>query len=191
MASKKAQGSLVGHGLLPWVTSCQNNKENCSDTIRDGLTQLVIENQSITKNHLEHISAEGIAVSPEIITTIREMDSTQQIMIISKLAQEVSTQRVIDKAFVAKNILETGAQVPVIAANHPAQLIIGQAIAHLDNDIRSLAFEGEIRKKSMSNTLSEIMKYHHLQQQNTMRITPALPTPNLMEDSAMPTVKGK
>lgn len=189
--SKKAQGSLVGHGLLPWVTSCQFNKENCVDTIRDEFSQLITGNETISKEHLEKVSAEGIAISPDVISSIRGMDSTQQVMIINKLAQEVSMQRAIDKAFVAKNILATGAQVPVIASNHPAQVIIGQAITNLDNDIRSLAFEGEIRKKSMSNTLSEIMKYGTLQQQNSMRVAPAASSSTLMEDGAISILKGK
>ena len=182
---KKAQGSLVGHGLLPWVTSCQSNKDNCADTIRNELSQLVTGNEAITKENLEKVSADGIAISPDVVASIRGMDATQQIMIINKLSQEVAMQRVIDKAFVAKNILSTGSQVPVIASNHPAQVIIMQAISNLDNDIRSLAFEGEIRKKSMSSTLSEVMKYGNQQEQNAMRVSPAASSATLMDNGAM------
>ena len=182
---KKSQGSLVGHGLLPWVTSCQSNKENCVDTIRNELSQLVTGNEAITKENLEKVSADGIVISPDVIASIRGMDATQQIMIINKLSQEVAMQRAIDKAFVAKNILSTGSQVPVIASNHPAQLIIQQAITNLDNDIRSLAFEGETRKQLMSSTLSEVMKYGNQQEQNAMRVSPAAPSATLMENGAI------
>ena len=188
---KKAQGSLIGHGLLPWVTSCQFNKENCADTIRNELGQLVTGNEAIIKENLEKVSADGIAISPDVFTSIRGMDATQQVMIINKLSQEVAMQRVIDKAFVAKNILSTGAQVPVIASNHPAQVIITQAITNLDNDIHALAFEGEIRKQPMSGTLSEVMKYGNQQQQNSMRVSPAASSATLMENGALPTIKGK
>lgn len=188
---KKAQGSVVGHGLLSWVTSCQSNEANCAENIRDQLSKLVTGNEDITKVNLEKVSSESIVISPDVILSIRHMDSTQQIMIINKLAQEVSMQRVLDKAFVAKNILATGAQVPVIASNQPAQMIIHQAIANLDNDIKSLVFEGEIRKNSMSGTLVEIMKYDNQQQLNAMHVSPVRANLTLMEKGAIATPKEK
>ncbi len=184
---KKAQGSLIGHGLLSWATSCQLNKENCADTIRADLSQLVAGSKTITKDNLEKVAADGIAVSPDVIAAIQGMDTLQQVMIINKLSEEIAMQRVIDKAFVAKNILSTGAQIPVIASNHPAQVIISQALANLDNDIRSLVFEGEIRKKAMSNTLYEVMSNGNQQQQNAMRVSPAVSSSTLMESGAIST----
>ncbi|MEO8964698.1 MAG: integrating conjugative element protein [Gammaproteobacteria bacterium] len=183
---KKQQGSLVGHGLLPWVTSCQANKNDCTDTIRDDLGNLVTGNQTITKDSLRKVSADGIAVSPDVIASIRGMDITQQKIIIDKLAQEVAVQRVMDKAFIAKNILATGAQVPVIAANHPAQVIIGRAIMNLDNDIRSLAFESQVRKQTISNTISETLQFENQQQQDAMRVSPVSSSTPLMENGAIP-----
>jgi integrating conjugative element protein (TIGR03755 family) len=183
---KKQQGSLVGHGLLPWITSCKDNKDDCADTIRDDIGKLVTGSQIITKDNLSKVSAEGIAISPDVITSIRGMDTTQQKIIIKKLSQEISVQRVMDKAFVAKNILATGSQVPAIAANHPAQVVIVRAMTNLDNDIRSLAFESEIRKKTMSDTLSQTMNYADQQQQNAMRMPPVSSVSPLMENGAIP-----
>ena len=182
---KKQQGSLVGHGLLPWVTSCQANKNDCSDTIRDDLGNLVTGNTATNKDTLTKVSADGIAVSPDVIASIRGMDITQQKIIINKLAQEVAVQRVMDKAFIAKNILSTGSQVPIIAANHPAQVIIGRAISNLDNDIRSLAFESQVRRQTMSDTLSETLKFGNQQQQDAMRVAPASSSTPLMENGAI------
>jgi len=184
-ACKKQQGSLVGHGLLPQVTSCQDDKANCADTIRDHLGNLVTDNEAITKDNLSKVSADGIAISPDVIASIRGMDATQQKIIINKLAQEVAMQRVIDKAFVARNILATGAQVPVIAANHPAQVIIDRAMMNLDNDIRSLAFESEIRRKTVSDTLAQTIHYANQQQQQVMRITPVSSATPLMDNGAI------
>jgi integrating conjugative element protein (TIGR03755 family) len=182
---KKQQSNLVGHGLLPWITSCQDNKNDCSDTIRDDLGNLVTGNIATTKDNLSRVSADGIAVSPDVITSIRVMDMTQQKIIINKLAQEVAVQRVMDKAFIARNILSTGAQVPVISANHPAQVIIGRAITNLDNAIRSLAFESQVRRHAMSDTLSEILKFANQQQQDAMHIAPVSSSTRLMENGAI------
>jgi transposase-like protein len=90
-----------------------------------------------------------------------------------------------DKAFIAKSILSTGAQVPLIAANQPAQVIIKHAIENLDTDIRSLAFENQIRKQTISNTISETLKFQNQQQQDAMRIAPASSSTPLMENGAI------
>lgn len=179
------QGSTVGRGLLPWVTNCSSDNKDCVGTIRDDLGKLVTGNEAITRSNLDKVSAEGIAMSPDAIANIRLMDTTQQGIIVNKLAQEIAVQRVIDKALMARNILSTGAQIPVIAANHPAQVIIEQSIKHLDEDIHSLAFEKEIRKEMMSGTLSEVMNFGSEQQRHAMNSSPILSSPSVIEDSAI------
>jgi integrating conjugative element protein (TIGR03755 family) len=182
---KRKQGSVVGHGLLTGITSCNQDKDNCVETIRTQIGKLVSGNLELTKENLEKVSAGGIMMSPEAIAAIRNMDSTQQSIIVNKLAQEVAIQRVIDKALMAKNILATGAQVPVIAANHPAQLVIGRAITNLDNDIRSLTFETQIRKQMMSDTISQVLSYSYQQQQNALHVAPVSAASPVMENSAI------
>jgi len=54
-------------------------------------------------------------MSPQVISAIRNLDSTQQNITTSKVAQEVATQKVVDRALIARNSLQTGSQVPVIA----------------------------------------------------------------------------
>ena len=181
---KKKQSSLVGHGLLPQIVSCEQDKENCVTTIRDHLKQLVTGNEVETSENLERVSAGGIAISPEAIASIRTMEPAQQTIIVSKLAQEIAVQRIIDKALVARTILATGAQVPVIAANHPAGVLIHRAISNLDEDIRSLAFESQIRKQMISDTLSQVLAYSNIQQRNVLQTAPVLPTQSLMEKGA-------
>lgn len=181
---RNKQGSVLGHGLLPSITSCRQDKDNCSGTIREHLGKLVTGNEKIDKENLEKVSADGIAITPDVLFSIRMMDSTQQQIIVNKLAQEVSIQRIIDKALMARNILATGAQVPVIAANYPAQAVIARATVNLDNDIRSLAFESQIRKQMMSDTLSQILSYSNQQQNRILHTAPVSTNAPLMENGA-------
>jgi len=104
-------------------------------------------------------------------------------MIVGKLSEEIAMQRIIDKALIAKNILATGAQVPVISANNPAQKVIHQAINNLENDIRSLVFESQIRKQMMSDTLSQVFNYSN-QAQNRALETHVTSNAPLMENGA-------
>lgn len=188
---RKQQGSVVGHGLLPWITSCKENQNDCAPNIREKLGKLVIGNEPITKENLEFVSADGIAISPDIISSIRTMDKTQESIIVNKLAQEIAVQRVVNKALIAKHILTTGSQVPAIAANHPAQVIIARAITSLDNDIRSIVFESDMRKQMVSGTLSEIMNYSTKQKERAMAVPQVSPKETVMENGALPFSKGE
>jgi integrating conjugative element protein (TIGR03755 family) len=183
-ACQKKQGSLVGHGLLPQLVACGQDKDNCVATIRAHLGLLVTGNEAESYANLARISAGGIVISPEAIHSIRLMEPLQQAIIINKLAQEVAVQRVIDKALVARQILTTGAQVPVIAANHPAEVILQRAIENLDKDIRSLVFESQIRKQMMSDTLSQVLAYSNQQQHTQLQLAPIVGRQSLMEKGA-------
>lgn len=183
---KNAQGGISGRGLLPWITTCgDSNKNYCADNIRTNLSNLITGQASITKENLEAVSASGLVISPQVVTAIRSMDSTQQGIIVNKLSQEVATQRVIDRALIARNILQTGSQVPVIASNKPAQTIINQAITHLDKDIQSLAFESQVRKQMMSDTVANILTYQASQQTAAMQVPKVAPAQPLMQNSAI------
>ena len=179
---QRSQGGVAGRGLLPWITSCSSSMPNlCAENIRDNLTKLVSNQTSMTNENLSAVSADGVMISPQIITAIRGMDSTQQGIVVNKLSQEVATQRVIDVALLARNIVQTGSQVPVVASNKPAQSVLQQSIQTLDNDIQSLSFESKIRKEMTSNTLSTILDYQQAQQQAAISVpktNPALPFVN-------------
>lgn len=184
---KSNQGGISGRGLLPWITTCSDqNKKYCADTIRTNLVNLVTNQTAMTKDNLEAVSASGLVVSPQVITAIRNMDSTQQGIVINKLSQEVATQQVVNRALIARNILQTGSQVPVIATNQPAQNVIHQALAHLDKDIQSLAFESQVRKQMMSDTISNILDYQSGQQNNALGVSKVIPSQPLMQNGAIP-----
>jgi len=184
---KAPQSGISGRGLLPWITSCSDqNKNYCADNIRANLVNLVTGQTPITKENLEAVSASGIIISPQVIHAIQNMDGTQQGIIVSKLAQEVATQKVVDKALIARNILQAGSQVPVIASNNPAQKIIHQSIENLDKDIQSISFESQIRKQMMSNTVSNILHYQSNQQGGSLDIPKVNSKEALMQNSALP-----
>jgi len=166
-----AQGGLAGRGLLPWATTCNDsNKNDCVDTLRTKLQNLVSGNTPVTKENLLAVSATDLVVSPQVISTLKTLDSSQQGIFINKLAQEIAVQRLMDKAFTARNILQTGSQVPVIASNKPAQDILQKARTDLDNHIHAIRFESGVRKEMMSDTVSNLLDYANAQQQQTLDV---------------------
>ncbi|MDF3055670.1 MAG: hypothetical protein K0Q74_1577, partial [Gammaproteobacteria bacterium] len=149
---QSAQGGVAGRGLLPLLSNCDSGNQNfCAENIRQKLADLVTSKASMTNDNLAAVSANGVMVSPQVIRSIQSMDSTQQGIVVNKLAQEVATQKVIDTALLARNILQTGAQVPVVASNKPAQAIIEKSMHDLDTDIQFLSFESKIKKEMTSD----------------------------------------
>jgi integrating conjugative element protein (TIGR03755 family) len=187
---QKNQGGISGRGLLPWITNCSDsNKSYCADNIQKNINQLVSGRLEINKNNIELVSANGLVISPQVISAVRNMDATQQNIMTSKLSQEVATQKVVDRALIARNILQTGSQVPVIASNTPAQKIISHLIEILDKDIQSIAFESQIRKQMMSSTINNILNAQNLDQQKAVNVPSVIKNTDLIQNSALPNHK--
>lgn len=186
-----SQGGLAGRGLLPWATVCTSqNQADCVDTIRTKLQNLVSGQTPATKDNLMAISANDLVISPQVISTLKGMDSSQQGIYTNKLAQEVAMQRLMDKAFTARDILQTGSQVPVIATNRPAQELLKQATAQLDSNIHGVSFESQIRKQMMSDTVASLLDYSNAQQQQAFDVGKVTNQQPMMDDSAVPSKTG-
>ncbi len=162
---KAGQGTVAGRGLLPWMTICttQNNND-CVDTLNQRLQALVSGSTPSNKTNLLAVSADDLVISPTVIRTIQGMEDSQQGMVIHKLAQEIAMQRIMEKALMARDILQAGRQAPAITINRPAQFILQDKLTTLDNELRSLSFETQVRKQMMSDTLLNVMNYANAQQ---------------------------
>ena len=79
----------------------------------------------------------------------------------------------IEKALLAKRILEVGKQVPEVRALQPAQLDLQEAIAFLQHEIEDMMFNVKIRKQLVSNTATQIL----VQQKNQYQTAIAAQTP--------------
>ena len=154
------QGTVAGRGLLSVMTVCTaRNQDDCVDTINQRLQDLVAGTTPFSKEHLLLVSADDLVIGPAVIRTIQGLDLSQQGIVIHKLAQEVAMQRVVEKALMARDILQAGRQAPAIAINRPAQLILQDKMTMLDSELRLLSFNAQVRKQMMSDTLLNLMDY--------------------------------
>lgn len=188
---KQAQGGTAGRGLLPWATSCNaQNNNDCVDTLRNKLQALVSGSAAISKDNLTAVSADNLVVSPKIISVLQSMDANQQGIFINKLSQEVAIQRLMNKALTARDLLQTGSQVPVVAANDPAQKLLQQARTDLDKNIESIAFTSQIRRQMMSDTLSSLMNYANSQQQQAFDVSKVNQAQPVIQNGAISSTTG-
>ncbi|STX50924.1 Tfp pilus assembly, pilus retraction ATPase PilT [Legionella busanensis] len=150
----------AGIGLSALLQSCDSSN-TCTNNVSKALWQLVDKKWPLTEDKLKLVSASTLMITDEIIMTVQRMPREEQILTTSKLAEEIAVQNMLDKALMMRRILQTGLQVQEVQNLKPALDMVRFALKKLDDDIHSLAFENEVRKKMMTETLGMLMDIRH------------------------------
>jgi integrating conjugative element protein (TIGR03755 family) len=175
-----AQGdkqSSPGVGLLP-------DNHVVMQSLLPKLQALVDGKQTLTIDRLKEVSAPGVMINRAVIEAIRQKPPVTQAMIMNKLAQEVATSIVLDKALLAQQLLQEGAQVPAIYANKAAQTTIERSVMRLQQAMQQLLFHAQVRKTFVSETAAQLLAYNQAEQlaQASIKTTPL---PPLMQQGAL------
>ncbi|WP_133130240.1 integrating conjugative element protein [Legionella yabuuchiae] len=158
--NKENHETQAGMGLSALLQSC-DNANTCSQNIAKALWNLVNGSWTLTEENLHKVSASNLLITDEIILTIQHLPREEQLLTVSKLAEEIAVQNMLDKALMMRRILQAGLQVQEVQNLKPALNMVRFALKKLDDDIHSLAFENEVRKKMMTDTLTMIMDIRH------------------------------
>ncbi len=158
--NKKNHDAKAGIGLSTLLQSCAN-ANTCSQNIAKALWNLVNGTWIITEDNLRKVSASNLLITDEIIITIQHLPREEQMLTVSKLAEEIAVQNMLDKALMMRRILQAGLQVQEVQNLKPAMTMVLFALKKLDDDIHSLSFENDVRKKMMTETLGTIMDIRH------------------------------
>lgn len=146
----------AGIGLSALLQSCDSSN-TCTNNVSKALWQLVDKKWPLTEDNLKKVSASNLMITDEIIMTIQRMPREEQILTVSKLAEEIAVQNMLDKALMMRRILQSGMQVQEVQNLKPALDMVKNTLKKLDDEIHSLAFENEVRKKMMTDTLGLLM----------------------------------
>jgi len=157
---KNKHDTNAGIGLSSLLQSC-THANTCTRNIAKALWNLVDKQWPLTEEKLSLVSAANLMITDQIIITIQHLAREEQILTISKLSEEIAVQNMLDQALMMRRILLAGMQVQEVQNLKPALNMVRFALKKLDDDIQSLAFESEVRKKMMSETLNLIMDIHH------------------------------
>jgi integrating conjugative element protein (TIGR03755 family) len=171
--------SSPGVGLLP-------DTKTLTTTITEQLQDLVSSKEAISLEKLQAISAPGIMINSSVIIAVRQQTSVNQSILIEKLAQEVATAQVIDKALLARQILLEGGQVPDIYANHAAQASIHRGLERLKQEIDNLLFNVQVHKALVTDTVTQLLNQTQQQQTNHATIQPNEPFAPVLNQGAIP-----
>ena len=154
--SKEAK---AGIGLTSLLQSCPKtaSSKTCTTNIASFLWQLVDKKILTTETNLRKLAASNILITDDIISAIQRMPREQQILTVAKLSEEIAIQNLLDEAMMLRRLLQAGFQIQEVQNLKPAQTMVTVALKKLDHEIHSLAFENEVRRKMMTQTLSLIM----------------------------------
>lgn len=168
--------SVPGTGLLPKLTEESASVERTMQSLVDG-------SMPPTRRNLDKVTAPGVAITRQIIESIRDMPATERPMIVSRLVAEVSTARTVEKALYARRLLLTGRQVPEVYATEVARQHADASIAELDKEIDTLLFEARARKEVVSDTARVLLERAAARRQASLYVPPAGPVdPRPMRD---------
>jgi len=154
--NKQNQDTKAGIGLSALLQSCAN-ANTCSQNIAKALWNLVSGSWVLSEENLRKVSASNLLITDEIILTIQHLPREEQLLTVSKLAEEIAVQNMLDRALMMRRILQAGLQVQEVQNLKPALNMVRFALKKLDDDIHSLAFENEVRKKMMTETLGMLV----------------------------------
>ena len=128
------------------------------DIIRPRLVALVAGTATNNAVALSEIAAPGLAITPQLLQALRTMPPDSQALAMGRLAHELAMQRVIDKALVARNVLQSGLSLPEVTAAGKVSKDMQEKVDRLTQLIEDLMFEHRVRKEMTSNTALTIME---------------------------------
>lgn len=158
--NKQNHDAKAGMGLSALLQSCAN-ANTCSQNIAKALWNLVNGSWALTEENLHKVSAPNLLITDQIIITIKHLPKEEQLLTVFKLAEEIAVQNMLDNALMMRRILQSGLQVQEVQNLKPAMNMVLFALKKLNDDINSLAFENDVRKKMMTETLGTIMDIRH------------------------------
>ena len=144
------KSSSPGHGLGPALKAEET-------AVFDELNRIVSSSSNPTLADLAKISAPGIAITRQVIESIRALPTTERYIIVDRLATEIAVARTVEKAFLARRIVKAGGQLPEVHANAVARDHVEQIVHDLDKEIERMMFETRIRKEVVSDTVLKLL----------------------------------
>lgn len=132
---KTKHDAKAGIGLSALLQSCDTSN-TCTSNVSKALWNLVDRQWPLTEEKLKMVSASNLMITDEIIITIQRMPREEQILTVSKLAEEIAVQNMLDKALMMRRILQAGLQVQEVQNLKPALDMVKFALK-LDDDIHS------------------------------------------------------
>ena len=157
------KSTIPGSGLGPVLETEASNLATILESIVAG-------GQPPTLSNLARVSAPGIAITRDVIDSINTLPITEQQIVVDRLVAEIAVARTVEKAFLARRLMKSGSSIPEVQANPVAREHVDEVVRELDSEINRLAFEAQIRKDLVSNTVTNLLKRHESRERSSLSV---------------------
>jgi integrating conjugative element protein (TIGR03755 family) len=173
--------SIPGIGLL-------NDVQTETQTIKTKLTALVEGGDKLTIDNLKAVSPPKVLLNDSVIEMLRKQSSDlMRAIYVNKLAEEVATAKILDKAKLGLQLLGVGRQVPPIFAASTAQKGIDADKKRMEQWIANLRSNPQDNTEFVGNTISSLMNAETAQEAASSAIQPSAKKSPAMENGAITT----
>lgn len=159
--SSDASHIQVGVGLAAMLQSCPEigkSANTCPEAVASYIWEIIDGKRPLNATNLEALNSGGMAVSFEVMDAIMHLPRVDQVVVVSKLAEDLAIQNLIEEAIALRRILHAGFQIQEVQNLKPIRETIKDTIALLDKEIESLAFENKIRKALTTKTMTTLLE---------------------------------
>ena len=139
-----------------------------------------------TLANLGQVSAPSVIVSRQVIEAVQGMEDPQeQALVIGRLAAEVASARVVERALTIRRLILTGQRVPEIASHSEALASHRDSVGEIQREIDNFLYEADVRQKLVSNTAQLV-----LEREETRRLS-SMTRPATRDQDPQPLLGGK
>ncbi|HEK0949144.1 integrating conjugative element protein, partial [Pseudomonas aeruginosa] len=143
--------TVPGVGLTPLI-------QEEYETKLDALQELISGTRATSFQNLREAGSTSLPITRGVIEALR--DEPDQDLLARRLASEVALSSVLEKALLLQRTLLTGKKEPNVAANQLAIEAVNQESDTLDQEIRNLKTELELRRELANNSPMAIIQRH-------------------------------
>lgn len=140
----------MGKGLLP-----QLYKEK--KTITTDLSSLLSATSKPSFSDLDKVSARGIRITPAVIEALKNESKVEQQLFINRLASDIATANVLEKAELLLQAMETGKREPNLASSDTVVVFNEASINDLLGFINNILLSSQIRKTVSTDSVKMLM----------------------------------
>ena len=149
------------------------------ETKLEALQELVSGTRNTTFENLHAAGSTSLPITRGVIEALR--DEPDQDLLARRLASEVALSSVLEKALLLQRTLLTGKKEPNVAANQLAVEAVNHESDTLDQEIRNLKTELELRRELANNSPMAIIQRHGTRAAGSRGIYEGDPVPDRLD----------
>lgn len=178
-AENTASPTVPGHGLLPLIEA---ERERIFPILQRMIRTDPVQ---LEDDEFVEISSSHLVMHREVINGLQSKpDATWRV---DRLASELATARVVEKAFVARAVLTAGRQEPNVSVLEPAQTALSSAFQRLNHQISFVLEEIRSSHHLASQTIRTFMEYEALTDAlNPVQLTEQNPLDSQLQEGGFP-----